>query len=499
MLSANKLRTVILVSGFAMMVASGRAYAESAYTRYPVVAGAFYPEDTDQLRELIGKLTRRAGPSAPALPYGTSLKGLILPHAGYEYSGWTTAHAAAVLSGLKNQKIILLGSDHRIGFTGVAVSSADQFQTPMGPIPVHPDAGRLRELSPWFKPVKASDQREHALEVILPFLQTYVKGFTLVPMVTGTVKVERVIDGIESILDGDTLLIASSDLSHSLPYDAAVRIDQETIGAILRLESGSIIRKKNSACGALPIEAMIQVAIRHHWQPMLLHYANSGDTAGDKTAVVGYAAIAFFGEMTMNQKKKSTSELTDSQGTILLQLARNTILETFDKKPALKALTALDASLRDKDLEKKQGVFVTLKLNHELRGCIGNLSASESIVSGVRRNALNAAFHDPRFQPLTRKELDTTDIEISVLSEPQALAYEDAADLVTRLRPHVDGVILKKGHASATFLPQVWEQLPAPESFLSHLCLKAGLASDEWKTSRLTILTYQVQYFEEEN
>jgi len=140
---------------------------------------------------------------------------------------------------------------------------------------------------------------------------------------------------------------------------------------------------------------------------------------------------------------------------------------------------------------------VTLKIGGDLRGCIGTLTGREPLVEGVATHALNAAFHDPRFGPLTAEELNRVTIEVSVLGEPQPLRYEGAADLIAKLRPHVDGVILRKGYASATFLPQVWEQLPKPEAFLSHLCLKAGLSGDAWRKGQLEVQTYQVQYFEE--
>ena len=144
-----------------------------------------------------------------------------------------------------------------------------------------------------------------------------------------------------------------------------------------------------------------------------------------------------------------------------------------------------------------RGTFVTLTIKGELRGCIGSLEGREPIVDGVRHNAVNAAFHDPRFRPLGRQELDKVTIEVSILSEPQPLAYTDGEDLLGRLRPGTDGVIIRKGYASATFLPQVWEQLPDKEEFLTHLCLKAGLAPDAWRRGDLEVLTYQVQYFEE--
>jgi AmmeMemoRadiSam system protein A len=125
------------------------------------------------------------------------------------------------------------------------------------------------------------------------------------------------------------------------------------------------------------------------------------------------------------------------------------------------------------------------------------LTPAESVAKGIKRNAINAAFHDPRFAPLSGDELDQTEIEVSILTEPQPLEYRDRDDLIGKLRVNIDGVIIRKGHASATFLPQVWEQLPKPEDFLTHLCMKAGLLSDAWRSSQLEVLTYQVQYFEE--
>jgi len=132
-----------------------------------------------------------------------------------------------------------------------------------------------------------------------------------------------------------------------------------------------------------------------------------------------------------------------------------------------------------------------------LRGCIGSLVALEPLVDGVRRNAMNAAFQDPRFSPLTVDELNELDIEVSVLTDPAPLEYKDGADLLAKLRPNIDGVIIRQGHAAATFLPQVWDQLPEPADFLAHLCRKAGLPMDAWQQGNLVVSTYQVQYFSE--
>lgn len=196
----------------------------------------------------------------------------------------------------------------------------------------------------------------------------------------------------------------------------------------------------------------------------------------------------------------STKEnlLTEQQGQAMVRLARKTLekelgpsQEADDESPSEQQTEAI--------FKVRQGVFVTLKIEGKLRGCIGSLIGHEPIWQGVRTHAINAGFHDPRFPSLTAEELDRVRIEVSVLSEPQLLVYKDSNDLIVRLKPFEDGVILRKGHASATFLPQVWEQLPEPAAFLSNLCLKAGLKADTWRHTPLEVETYQVQYFEEES
>jgi AmmeMemoRadiSam system protein A len=197
-----------------------------------------------------------------------------------------------------------------------------------------------------------------------------------------------------------------------------------------------------------------------------------------------------------------SQNLSPEQGQLLVKLARQTLSKQLAKKIPQNEIDSLNTALTDPCFNSSSGTFVTLTIDGQLRGCIGNLTSNEPLTSGVRRNAINAAFHDPRFSPLGASplgasELDRISIEVSILSEPRPLYYREASDLLKKLRPHIDGVILRKDPASATFLPQVWEQLPQPQDFLTHLCLKAGLASDAWQHSELEVSTYQVQYFEE--
>ena len=461
----------------------------AAETRKPAVAGSFYPSGKQELEELIGRLTEQAKQTRVELPAGKSLKALILPHAGYIYSGLTAAHASLVLSEGQFQKVILMGPDHRIGFANAAISQVDAYETPLGAVHFHRDVETLRKDTALFSSIPGSGDSEHSLEVELPFLQYCLKRFELIPIIMGSGDIERYFSAISPLVDSQTLIVASSDLSHYLPYQKALDTDRETLRMILSLSTDSLAKKDNAACGKFPILVLLKMAKQYDWQPLLLNYTNSGDTAGRKDRVVGYAAIAFYGGSSMKQISKE-------QGKVLLNLARQTISSKLGQKVTLS--DSLADALKDNDFKAHCGTFVTLKIDGQLRGCIGNLSSSETIVEGVKRNAENAAFHDYRFSPLKAKELANVEIEVSVLTEPKPLEFKDGDDLLSKLRVNVDGVIIRRGSASATFLPQVWEQLPKPDEFLSHLCSKAGLPANSWKKPGLEVLTYQVQYFEEE-
>lgn len=185
------------------------------------------------------------------------------------------------------------------------------------------------------------------------------------------------------------------------------------------------------------------------------------------------------------------THLTKAQGDVLLQLARTTLVRKFSGKSPV-------VVPKDPDLLVQRAVFVTLTLAGKLRGCIGNLVPVGPLWQGVRDNAIHAAFDDHRFSPLTFEELEQVNIEVSVLTPPVGLSHAGGDDLLEKLRPGIDGVILRKGRQSATFLPQVWEQLPKSSLFLDHLCLKAGLPKECWTTDEISIETYQVECFSEE-
>jgi AmmeMemoRadiSam system protein B/AmmeMemoRadiSam system protein A len=463
--------------------------------RSPAWAGTFYPAEPKELKDQLRQLCQQAIEESDPLATHGRIRALILPHAGYSYSGPTAAHAARVLHKGQFNKVILIGPDHKVGFAGGAISAVTAYRTPLGDIPLHADAEKLLQQGNLFHSDMASDRSEHSLEVVLPFLQYLLGDFSLVPIVLGPGKIKPIAQTLRPLIDSKTLLVISSDLSHFLSYKNAKVKDQHTIEAILNLD-GPALNKRNSACGQYGLQLLIMLAREFHWQPVLLHYANSGDTAGTRDRVVGYCSIAFF----QNQSPLPLSveqQLTMKQGRILLRLSRQTIGKSLGRQPDPKEEQELTEALQDNIFSQNRGTFVTLSKQGRLRGCIGTIAPISPLAEDVRNNSINAAHKDPRFPPLKPEELENINIEVSILTTPVPLAYENATDLLRKIRPHRDGVILRYGLHNSTYLPQVWDQLPESEEFLSRLCLKAGLPADAWKKKKLEVLTYQVQHFNE--
>ncbi len=254
--------------------------------RPAAVAGMFYPGDRQGLEREVRRMLEaaRAQPLRP--------KALIVPHAGYVYSGPVAATAYALLEDLRHdiRRVVLLGPVHRVWVRGLALPAVDAFATPLGVIPLDGQTMAMLRKLPQVEVNEAAHALEHSLEVHLPFLQTVLEDFTLVPLAVGGATPQQVAEVLELAWGGDeTLIVVSSDLSHYLPYEAARERDQATAQAILRLETDLI---GEEACGAHPINGLLLAARRHHLTPHLLDLRNSGDTAGDKGRVVGYAAFA---------------------------------------------------------------------------------------------------------------------------------------------------------------------------------------------------------------
>ena len=257
--------------------------------RPAAVAGSFYPRESATLAaEVAGYLA-----ASHADPSGAPPKAVIAPHAGYAYSGPIAASIYARLAPLRGRvrRVVLAGPAHRVYVRGAAIPAAQAFDSPLGAVALDGDAlAKLRAL-PFVEVSDAAHAREHSLEVHLPFLQAVLGEFTLVPVLVGDASVEQAALLLETVWGGtETLVVVSSDLSHYLPYAAARACDGDTARAILGLEARLV---PEQACGAAPINGLLEVARRKDLRPELVDLRNSGDTAGDRDRVVGYAAFAF--------------------------------------------------------------------------------------------------------------------------------------------------------------------------------------------------------------
>lgn len=439
--------------------------------RSPAVAGVFYPADPGELTRTVDSMLAEAG---RALAQNSRPpKAIIAPHAGYIYSGPIAASVYARLAPLagKIRRVVLLGPAHRVAIHGVARSGASRFQTPLGHVPVDTAAESTITDLPQVVVSSQAHAQEHSLEVHLPFLQRALGSFSLVPLVVGRASPEQVAQIIERLWGGDeTLIVVSSDLSHYLPYQQAQSVDRYTAHAIVNRRPSL---DHQQACGATPVNGLLLAAARQSLAPELHDLRNSGDTAGDRTRVVGYASFGLYPQAAgYTVREASDASPEQALGEALLPIARSSIgavlgldFPTQEDHPALHGFGAC---------------FVTLTRNGLLRGCIGSLQAHRTLLEDVKANAKAAAFMDPRFQPLSVTEFRQVRVEVSLLSHSEPLQFAHEEEAVAGLRPGVDGVILEWARHRGTFLPQVWDQLPDPRRFLAQLKRKAGLAEDFW-------------------
>jgi len=449
--------------------------------RPAAVAGTFYPEDSAHLRTTVETLLLHAPRPAPdrAPP-----KALIVPHAGYRYSGPIAASAYACLAAARTviRRVVLLGPVHRVPVRGLALPGVDALSTPLGVVQVDRDAVEALIDLPQVVTTAAAHAEEHSLEVHLPFLQTVLADFTIVPLAVGDTTPDSVAEVLDRLWGGpETLIVVSSDLSHYLPAASASREDRATAEAILALDPSI---DHAHACGATPVNGLIVACRARGLYAELLDLRNSGDTAGDRSRVVGYASFAFW--------KRGADTVRDAnrrRGQTLLEIARATVARQL----GLDRTAREDASF----LRDPGATFVTLHgVEGQLRGCIGSLEAHRSLLEDVKKNARSAAFLDPRFPPLSLREFDRVTMEVSELSRQVSIDFRDESDLIDQLRPGVDGLVLEADGRRATFLPQVWDGLPTPTEFLAHLRRKAGLPVDH-PLSGARVARYTVTHWSE--
>lgn len=474
--------------------------------RYPAVAGAFYPENSLELEEMINEflLTPPSAESADTSPS----KGednivpqiLIVPHAGYVYSGQTAAKGFKRLEGNKYERVILLGNSHSARFKGLKLDGSDTWKTPLGEVEI--DKQGMAKLTESDK-ISIDSQvhlEEHSLEVEVPFLQAVLgEEFKLIPGLFGSDKnledLKEIANSLRDIINSKTLIVISTDLSHYPNTEDANRVDNEVIDKILAGDveeyltqmdefENSVPNLSTCACGWPAVVVAMELAEQLDLEVEFLEYANSGDTPvyGDKNRVVGYTSIIY----TTNNKRM----LNEQEQVAALKLARSTLERAFDKN------NLLDEEYKKHPIfNEKRGVFVTLHKEGDLRGCIGLIETPDiPLGEAIQEMALSAAFNDHRFSPLEADELPFVDVEVSVLTPPAKTTVDDI-----EMGKH--GVIVRKGLNSGVFLPQVATETGwTKEQFLNQLCSqKAGLSERCWQDPEVEILSYEAQVFGEKD
>lgn len=455
--------------------------------RQAAVAGQFYPATAKELAAAVERYLSQATPPSGPIP-----KAIIAPHAGYLYSGPVAASAYARIRAAAGhiRRVVLLGPCHRVAVRGLALSSAQAFATPLGNVRVDGEAAERLLKLPQVHVFDETHFQEHSLEVHLPFLQVILGDFALVPLVVGDATADEVAEVLDALWGGpETLIVVSSDLSHYLGYDAARRLDQETCHAIESLDPNAI--GEEQACGRVPVRGLLHLARQRGLSVVTIDLRNSGDTAGPRDRVVGYGSWLFLepsGHTARAERPAAgakteadafadqTRALLSRHGETLLHLAAASV------EHGLAHGCPLAVSLADyaPDLGEPGASFVTLKRQGKLRGCIGTSSAYQPLALDVAEHAFAAAFRDPRFAKLAAAEIDGLSLSVSVLSAPSPMQFAGETDLLGRLRPRVDGLIIEDAGRKALFLPAVWETLPDPKTFLGHLKIKAGLKAEHW-------------------
>jgi AmmeMemoRadiSam system protein B/AmmeMemoRadiSam system protein A len=459
--------------------------------RRPAVAGSWYPDDPEELTSMVD------GFLDAVEPIDGDPIALIVPHAGYPFSGLVAAYGFKQIDGKSYDTAIIIASDHQSPISNpISVWAEGGFETPLGIVPVDTElAEALIASDPAITFDKQAHINEHPIEIELPFLQQVCPGCSIVPILMGASDEDTIrilAESILSVLPGKrAVLIASSDLSHYPTFEDALRIDSATLASI---ETGDPVEVQKTiqvlsrmdlpnlvtcACGEGPILVIMRVA-----QGMgadittILTYANSGHSPlGDEEQVVGYGAVMFW--------HYAAPTLTTQQRERLLELARDAISNAIQNRQPFYAEN------EDPALNRLSGAFVTLKINNELRGCVGHMRGNTPLYQIVQEMAVAAATADPRFQPLTPEELDQISIEISILSPLRRV------NDIRQIEVGTHGVVIYHAGQQGVLLPQVaveggWDR----ETFLESLCEKAGLTPDCWQKNP-TIYTFTAVVFGE--
>jgi len=470
----------------------------AAEVRPAAVAGQWYPQEAQVLNQLIEEFLQKV--SSPTLP---KVRALLVPHAGYPFSGQVAAYAYRLVAGQAFQRVMVVAPTHYGHFYGLAVSEASYFETPLGKIALDKQAITQLRKNSLVVVDETAQGPEYSIESQLPFLQKVLqKGWRLLPILVADLTEEdsaKAAKLLKSWADDQTLIVISGDFTHygpryhyvPFPPDNSVatrlwELDQGIYEKIAAHDlAGLLAYREKTGITACVLDPLMIVL---HWlsdrtQVTLLKYETSGKLTGDYVNSVSYLALAITSEQALSRPE---GPLRESEMQFLHKLARLALAASVGKKAkAEENLRTLTAKVSD-ELKRPLAVFVTLKEHGELRGCIGTLVPQEALYRAVIDNAVRAALYDRRFYPVRVEELDDLEVEISVLSEPQAIASYREFELGKH------GIILEKDEHQAVFLPEVpIEQKWTREQTLAHLAQKAGLASDAWQEAKFQVFTTQ--------
>jgi AmmeMemoRadiSam system protein B/AmmeMemoRadiSam system protein A len=485
----------LLLAMLAVVMPQCSCAASPENVRQAAVAGGFYPADSKALTAMMDDMLARASVAKITDP----ILAVVAPHAGYQYSGPVAAYTYAALKGRRFSRVVVIAPSHFEAFDFTSVYDGDGYATPLGTVAV--DKAFAQQLAQTGPGIKLSSRghtptpqgAEHALEVELPWLQHVLGNFKLVPVVMGDQSYESSralgVALAKLIQGGDTLIVASSDLSHYHTYDEAVRIDHKTLTALQDWDYLSMSRNFETrvweACGGAPIVAAMIAAERMGANKAeLLKYANSGDITGDRSRVVGYSAVLLI--KTQGQRgAEQPFSLSSHDKTELLTLARKSVEHAVRTGKVYEAAASSSGTLN-----QERGAFVTLTEARQLRGCVGYVSASKPLDMTVRDTATLAALRDTRFQPVASSELGLLDYEISVLSPLRRV-------LDTRqIKVGEHGLLMKNGNYEGLLLPQVaTEEAWDRQKLLEETCAKAGMQANCWKDENTDIFMFTAVIF----
>ena len=448
---------------------------EAGKVKAPSLAGTFYTANKEDLADQMEYFAAESKNY-----YNTPTRAVIVPHAGLVFSGRLAYEGINQLD--KNIKnIFIIAPSHKVAFDGIAVSSYNALKTPIGQSYIHHDL--TQEIINKFG-AKVNDETfesEHSLEVELPIIQSLFKHATIVPIMVGKDS-PAVIDQIisEYYRDEKNGFIISSDLSHFLTDEEAKKLDSETAQMI---ETGDIRQfRYEQACGAIGIAGLVSFANKNNYSLIRIDMTNSSEASEDTSRVVGYGSWFLYEGSKFDYIEKNYKKL-------IPQLCKIVLKSTFDKGQVTIQYPQI--------LDENGACFVTLEKDGKLRGCIGSIVAHRPLVTDLVENTRNAAFNDKRFNPVTADEIDSLKVNVSILTPAYKIEFENEEDLLNKITPNKDGIIIIDGEHQGVYLPSVWEEIPDKKEFLNSLKEKAGLEKDYWSND-LKAYRFETIYLKEE-